>query len=302
MGKVLKMLLISLLLISILSLPIALGCNGDKADTSGEFSQLELEQILTDSTLLVNSVDSYKMTMDMDVFMDMSGGGEEGTMDMDMTMEGAIDQKNMEMYMVMEIYMAMDMGFEAGSEDMTIDMYMVDDYLYMKMDIPELGEEWIKMPATDETMSAYDLDMVSEQLAILESPGELNYLRDEILDGSDCYVIQMIPDLAAIMDWIGDQGLADLGLDWEDVGVIRDMFDELTYTIWIDKETKYIKKMTAYILMKMSGDDFADMDGDIGTITMDMNMDIEMYDYNKPVTIVLPDEALDAMEFGDFGF
>jgi len=242
------------------------------------------------------------MNADMGIFMDIRGGGEEGTMDMDMTMEGYIDQTSMDMYMLMDLYLAMDIGFEAGSEDMTIDMYMVDDYLYMKMDIPELGEEWIKMPATDETMSAYDLDMVSEQLAILESPGELNYLRDEILDGSDCYVIQMIPDLAAIMDWIGDQGLADLGLDWEDVGVIRDMFDELTYTIWIDKETKYIKKMTAYILMKMSGDDFADMDGDIGTITMDMNMDIEMYDYNKPVTIVLPDEALDAMEFGDFGF
>ena len=43
MGKVLRMLLLPLLLVSILSLPITLGCNGDKAETSGEFSQLELE-------------------------------------------------------------------------------------------------------------------------------------------------------------------------------------------------------------------------------------------------------------------
>ena len=45
MSKVFKMILLPLLLVSILSLPIAIGCNGDGADTSAELSQLELEEI-----------------------------------------------------------------------------------------------------------------------------------------------------------------------------------------------------------------------------------------------------------------
>ena len=299
MGRILRMILLPLMLVSILSLPIALGCNGD---TSGEFSQLELEQLLTDSALFVNDVDSYKTTMDMEIFMDMSGRGEEGTMDMDMTMEGAIDQKNMEISMIMAISMSMDIGFESVSEDMTMDMYMVGDYIYLKMDIPELGEEWIKMPATDEAMSTYDFDIVNQQLTVLESPGDVTFLRYENVDGGECYVIELVPDMATMMEWIGEQGLTDLGLSWEDVGVISDMFDELTYTIWIDKETKYMKKMTAYILMKFSGDTFEDLTGESGSLTMDIDMDMEMYDYNEPVTVVLPEEALDAMEFGDFDF
>ncbi len=302
MGKIFKMILLPLLLVSILSLTIALGCNGDKADPSEEFSQLELEQILTDSINIVNTADSYQMNINMEIFMDMSGGSEEGTVDMDMAIEGAYDQKNMEMYMALEIYMAMDTGLEKGTEEMTMDMYLVDDYLYMKMSIPEMGEEWMKMPATEENLATWDMNMVDQQLVVLESPGEVTFRRYENFDGGECYVIELVPDLATLMEWIGEQGLADLGIGWEDVGVIRDIFDELTYTCWIDKETKYMKKMTAYMLMKMSGDVFEDLTGESGSLTMDMNISMEMYDFNKSVNINLPDEALDAMEFGDFGF
>jgi hypothetical protein len=187
-------------------------------------------------------------------------------------------------------------------DDIVIDMYLEGDYIYMKMSIPEMGEEWMKMPATDEAMSTYDFDMVNEQLAVLESPGEVTFLRYENVDGGECYVIELVPDLATLMEWIGEQGLADLGLSLEDMDVISDIFDELTYTCWIDKETNYMKKMTAYILMNMSGDVFEDLTGESGSLTMDMNISMEMYDFNKPVNINVPDEALDAMEFGDFGF
>jgi len=303
MGKVLKMILLPLLLVSILSLPIALGCNGDKADTSGELSQLELEQILTDSTLLVNSVDSYKVTMDMDMFMDISSGGEEGTMDMDMTMEGAVDQKNMEMQIVMEMNMAMDMGGDRESiDDMVMDMYLVGDYIYMRMSIPEMGDEWMKMPATEENLASWDMNILEQQMIPLESPGELTFRGYENIDGSECYVIQFVPDMASMMEWMSEQDLAGMGFSWEDADMISDIFDELTYTCWIDKETGYMKKMTAYMLMKLSGSTLRDLTGESGSVTMDMNIDMEMYDYNKPVNVNLPDEALDAMEFGDSGF
>ena len=302
MGKLLRATLLPLLLVSILSLSLSAGCSTEESGTSGGMTQAELEELMADSMLMVNDVESYGMRADMEMFMDMTGGPEAGTMDMDLTMEGSVDQTTTDMYMVMEISMFMDMaGMGEESQDMTMEMYMVEGDMYMKMDIPEMGEEWIKMPATDASMAQFNFDMVGDQMALLESYGDIEYLRDENIDGSDCYVLQMFPDLAAIMDWVGDQGLADLGLDWDDLDNIDDMFDEISYIIWIDKDTKYIKKMTVSMLMKMSGEDFDDLGGAFGEVTMEVSMNIEMYDHNEPVNIVLPEEAENAMDMGGFG-
>jgi hypothetical protein len=301
MGKVIKTILLPLLLVSVLSLTVVLGCNDEKNEASGEFSQAELEQILADSTLLINQVDSYKMNMEMDMFMDIEGGGEQGSIDMDMTMEGAVDQKSLDLYMLVDIYMAMDMGGSQESlDDIAMDMYLKDEYIYMKMSIPELGEEWIKMPATEENMSDWNMNMVEQQMLPLESPLELTFLKYEKIKGSECYVIELAPDMAKVMEWLGEQELADLGFSWGDIDAISEIFDKLTYTCWIDKETKYMKKMTAYMLIKMDEDIVEDLSGETGNITMDMTMNIEMYDHNIPVSIVLPDEAENAMEMDDF--
>ena len=303
MGKFLRATLLPLLLVSILSLSLSAGCSTEKSGPAGGLSQAELEELMTDVTLTIDDVESYGMRMTMDMFMDMSGGPEAGTVDMDMTMEGSINQKSMEMYMVVDMSMFMDMAFMGEeSQDMTMEMYMVDDYLYMKMDVSGMGEEWIKMPATEASMTGFDFDMVGDQLALLESLGDVEYLRDEKVDGADCYVIQIVPDLAAMMDWLGGLGMADLGLDWEDLEAIDEMFDDLSYIIWIDKDTKYTKKMTIYMLMKMSGEDFADLGEEFGEMTIEASMDMEMFDYNEPVTVVLPKEAENAMDMGGFGF
>ena len=302
MGKVLKMILLPLLIVSILSLPAALGCNGDGDDESAEFTQAELVEILADSTNIVNTADSYKFNMEMEIFMDMEGGGEDGTMDMDMTVEGAFDQNNEEMYMVMDIYMAMDIGFDMGSEDMTMEMYLLDDYIYMRMEIPEMGDEWMKMEATEEALEMYDLNMFEEQLAPLDSAGELTFLRYENVRGKECYVIELIPNMEAMMDILGEQGLADMGMSLDDMDFFSNMFDELSYTCWIEKDTGYMVKMNSYLLMKVSGGDFRELTGESGEMTMDMTMNMEIYDYNEPADISLPDEAEDAMEMGDFMF
>jgi hypothetical protein len=247
--------------------------------------------------LILNDVKSYKMKADMEMSMDMVGGPEAGTMDMDMTMEGSVDQTNMEMYMAMDMSLFMDMpGTGEESQDVTIEMYMVGDHVYMKTDVPGLGQNWIKMPATDTNMVGYNFDMVGDQLALVESYVDIEYLRDEEIDGSDCYVLQINLDIAAIVDWMGTQGLGDLSLDWDNLDIIEDMFDEISYIVWLDKDTKYNKKMTTYLLMNMSGEDYGDLDEDFGELTMEIFMESKMFDHNEPVNIVLPAEAEDSLD------
>ena len=304
MSKIIKMILLPLLLVSILSLPASLGCNGNGDGGSSEFTKAELEEIVANSINVVNTADSYKFSMDMEMFMDMEGGGEDGTMNMDIEAEGAFDLKKMEAFMDMDMYMAMDIGFDMGSEEVSMEMYMLDDYVYIRAEMPGMGDEWMKMEATDDALEMYGLDMLEQQMAPLESIGELSFLRYESINGKECYVIKIVPDMDAMMDYLGDQEMADLGMSWDELDMMYDMFDELSYTCWIEKDTGYMAKMNAYILMEVSGGDFRDLTGVSGKMTMDMTMNMEMHDFNEPADIVLPDEAEDAMEMGtgDFMF
>ena len=307
MGKTIRIILIPLFLVAILALSITTGCGDDEGDTASGMTQAELEQLVAEAMAVIYEVDSYKMKMNMDASMEMSGGDEEGTMSIDMAMEGVVDQKNMEMQMVMGMkmdlgmIMPMDMDMDDSGDNsmnMDMDMYLVDDSIYMKADLFGTGEEWMKMPATDDAMSMYDMNMVEQQLAPMESLAEVSFLRYETYDGSECYVIEFVPDMGAMMGWLNDQDMTGVEFDWDDLGLIDDMFQELSYTCWIDKETKYMKKMTAHMVMEMSAEDFDETDYGMGTLIMDYIINMEISDYNEPVTITLPADAQEAMDFG----
>jgi hypothetical protein len=303
MSKLIRIILLPLLITSVLSLLSVPSCNDEKSAPEGaETSQQELQQILLDSILILKDVDSYKMKMNMDATMNVSGGPEEGTMDMIMTMEGVVDPVNMEMQMTMSMSMDMDTDdIEGLLQDMSMEMYMLADTIYMKMDIPEMGKQWVKMPISEEMMGMYNLNMVDQQLALLESPGETTLLREESFDGSECYVIHLVPNMQKLMDWLDQQQMTEMGLAWEDLKILSDVFKELSYTCWIAKDTKYMKKMTASMLLEMSAEDFVETGGDFEAMTMDVDIDMIIYDHNEPFSIVLPDEAENAMEMPQFG-
>jgi hypothetical protein len=268
MSKIIRIILLPLLMITTLSLLTVLGCK-DKEGTGT---------------------------------INMSGSPEEDTVDMVITMEGVVDQANMEMQMTMNMSMDMDTGEAEGMlQDMSAEMYMLADTIYMKTDIPEMGERWVKMPLSEEMMEMYNLNMVDQQLALLEAPGEITLLRHEKFNGSECYVIHLIPDMQKMIDWINQQQMISMELARADPEILSNIFKELSFTCWIAEDTKYMKKITASMLMEMSAEDFPEMGTDSGTMTMDMDMDTVIYDYNEPVSIILPDEAEKAKEMPQFG-
>lgn len=290
MGKIFKIILIPLMLVSILSLPIVTGCNGG----GGDFAEGELEQIILDAVNYTNNADSYSLFMNANASMDMESEGEEGTMDLEMTMAGDYDQKNTAMYMTMNTYMAMDIGFDMGAEEQSVEIYLVDDYVYVYSD-----GEWLKMPADEEVFQTYDVNLFQDQIALLKSLGELNFVEYETINGKDYYVIEIIPDFAAMLDFLGEEELGGMDLSSEEMGIVQDMFDQLSYICWIEKDTGYLTKMKMQIEMKISGDDFKEMAGVSGKMKMDMSITMEISGYNQPVNINLPSEAENAPEMID---
>ncbi len=306
--KVIKIVLLSLLVAAMLSLLFIPGCTdqeGTEPTPEGaeptpegtELSQSELQNILMDSMSAIRDAETYKLIMDTTMTAEVIGGSDEGKMGMTMTTSGVTSLATGEMKMTMD--MSMEMEGVAGGEGMqnaSMEMYMLEDSMYMKMDIPEMGEQWMKMPLTEELKEEFDLNMVDQQLTPLESPGQIELTGYETFDGSECYVFNIVPDMPSIMQWLSQQQMGNMEVDWESMEAIADAFKELSYVCWIAKDTGLMKRLKADILMEITGEQSGLTGSDFDKMTMDMSVDMAMFDYNEPVSIVLPDEAKNAME------
>ena len=208
--------------------------------------------------------DTYRfiMTMVMTVM------GEEVTMDA----TGAVDEVNQEMYMNMD----MDMG-ELGT--MTSDAYIVDDWMYMRMEMLGIDTGWIKTQLTEDMWEQQDLS--GQQLDLLAEFATVELLGTETVSGIECYKVSVVPDMNKLWDW----AMAQEGMDGIDMGYdVEEMIDDFTIIVWIAKDTYYSVK--TYIDMTMT------IEGETTTMTMTMTL----YGFNNPVYISLPAEAQDAVE------
>lgn len=307
MFKVKKVMILPLLLIVLLGLLVT-GCgekeageetNAPAAETPSAqgLSQEELQQILTDSMLAVKNASTYTYTLDMNMSMEATGGSEPGKVDVTMKSSGVTDMVAKEMQMNFKISLDENtIGHEEGLQNISAEMYMMSDSFYMKMDIPGMGKQWMKMPFSEELKKAYNLDMVNEQLKLFESPAQTEFVRYETFDGSECYVLKIIPNMESMKQWFDQQQMTSTALNWDQVTNLMDMFKELSYITWIAKDTKLMKRMSITVLMEMNAEQFGATESDFDNMSMDVDMDMIMQNYNEPVSIILPEEAANAME------
>jgi hypothetical protein len=105
----------------------------------------------------------------------------------------------------------------------------------------------------------------------------------------------MTPDMQKILSWVSADLPAQLKTD--NLEQISKMFKNLSYTLWIARDSGLIKNMDVSLLLEMSPDQFASAKTtDFQNLTMSVTMTMKMFDYNKPISIVLPPEAKNAME------
>jgi len=276
--------------------PAALATVTTKTTAATAPGQQELQQVLTNSVAAMKKVSTYRFVMNMGIKMDITGGSEAGKMNMTSTIGGDINQTTREMTMVMDMSLNMNTKTAAPvAQNVSLQMYLLSDMLYMNMALPPLGKVWVKMPLTEELKEAYNLNAVEQQLAPLESVKDLNFLRYETLDGSDCYVLTVTPDMQKILSWVGKDLPAELNTD--NLEQISKMFKNLSYTLWIARDSGLIKNMDVAMRLEMSPDQFASGKAtDFQSLAMDVTMTMKMFDYNKNISIVLPPEAKNALE------
>jgi hypothetical protein len=299
MLKRVKILTLPLMLATILTILAFPGCGGNgggpEETIAGEFTAQELQGFLDDAILAVENANSYAFSMDMDMDVEVTGGPDAGKMGFSMKADGVYDMADDEMHMDLDMSIEGDIeGLDGDSQTMSADVYMLDNWMYMKMKITGLGEQWVKTPATEDMMEAYDLDIVNQQLAPLDSMVEIGFVKYESVGGTPCYVLEIIPNIEEMKEWLGEQQMGVGAGDWDEL--MQDMFKELDYRLWIAKDTKQLRKMKLTMNMEMNAEQAGASGDDFDKMTMNVNLEMEIKDYNKPVSINLPDDAEDAME------
>jgi hypothetical protein len=282
MSALKKLLLLSLALVLSFSLVAFVGCGG-------KLTQEEIDRIIAGATDA--SYETVYFDIELPMAAEVSGGGNAGVMTVDMSGTGAMDIVNEAMQMTMN--MAMDMPGQ-GSQDIDAATYIVEGWMYTGAAIPGYGEQWTKMALTEQMWQQQD--QVEQYIRLLATAVELDYKGTETVNGIECYVFELEPNMDTLQELLAQGTTSGMGLMDLSGFDLAELYKELSVKEWLAKDNYQLQRTEVKIVMEMSPEDVGATSDDFDKMTIDMNMSMRFYAYNQPVSIELPPEALDAEE------
>ncbi len=284
-----KILAMSLVLVMALSFT---ACGGDG---------LPSEQEIVDGAIqALDDIRTYEFEMDMT--MDMAGEAEgetfEATIEMDYS--GALDIDNEEMRV------AVTARAVVPGEDETetsLEAYLIDGTGYSITTVPGTEPVWEKEELSgadwEETWEGV-IEMMSlaePQLELLEA-AEVEVIGSELVEGVDCYVLRLTPDMAQLWDTIMQQATmgfgGGLGLPDFSEEILDEAFYSLSVKQWIAKDTYFLMKVAIDATIELTAEAMQVTEGEMNIDTV---LNLLAYNYNQPVSIELPPEAEEAIEY-----
>ncbi len=238
---------------------------------------------------------------------DMEAVPQEMNINAAISSSGVIDKENRQMRMDANASYSLS-GAEGSVGEMSYEMalavYVVDNSGYIMMDIPLTGASWQKYSLTLEELQQIE-DMFAGQ-DTAASPQELLEVADVTIEGSekikgvDCYLLNLTPDAEKI--WQRADEMAQEAGEAIPTEFDREILDRIisgiSIEMWVAKDTYYAAKIQMAMDMELTAEDMGGIaeNQTLESLKINASYDMQMYDYNKSVTITLPPEAENAVE------
>jgi hypothetical protein len=289
MGR--KILALSLVLVMALAF---VACDGEPLPTA--------QEIIDGATQALGDVHSYEYEMDMTIDMVGESEGETFEANIGMDYSGALDLDNEQMRM--EVTASVLITGEEETET-ALKAYLIDGTGYVMTDDPDRGVIWEK-----EEFSGADwaetwqstvamLSLVEPQMELLAT-AEVEVIGSEKVNGVDCYVLQVTPDIAQLWDTIMQQATLGFGGELGFPDFTAEMLEAIPYSYsakqWLAKDTYFLMKAEMEMSMELTPEAMG-MPEEEGEATIEIAMNMLGYNYNQPVSIELPPEAEEAIEY-----
>jgi len=252
-----------------------------------ELTQEDLEQLVNDVLVANAEVETVKFDMNTTTKMEMIGGPQPEGATMVGEGTGAIDSANRKMQIIID--MDIDVPGKA-KQSMPMESYLVDGWMHIKVSIEEKGAQWVKMQFPDEMWDSQS--QISQQIELLKTAKEVNFLGSEEVNGTDCYIVEVVPGAEALNKMLSQIQMPDIeGADFSQFS-FADMIQDMSFKQWIAEDGYLIMKSETHVVMEISPEDVGASVEEFQKITMDQSAVMVFYDYNEPVSIELPAEAL----------
>ena len=275
-----RMVFLSVLILALMT-SLLVGC-ADK-----ELTQEDIEQLVNDVLVANAEIETVKFDVNTTTKMEVIGGPQPDGATMVGEGTGAIDSTKKEMQIIID--MDIDVPGKA-KQSMPMESYLVDGWMHIKVSVEEQGAQWIKMQLPDEMWDSQSA--ISQQIEFLETAEEVNFLGSEDVNGTDCYVVEVVPSAEALNKMLSQIQMPDIeGTDLSQFS-FADMIQEMSFKQWIAEDGYLIMKSETHVVMEISPEDVGASVEEFQKITADQSAVMVFYDYNEPVSIELPAEAL----------
>lgn len=276
-----RILLLSLALVLSATPVVFAGC-------AEEMTQEEIDQLVANA--IATEYDTVKFEVVTPMTLESVSGSTEGVMTLDSDSVGEVDAVNEAVHMTMNVTYAM---VDEGEEDIAVEIYIADGWMYDLTDIAGVGGEWLKAEVSGQTWQQQS--PVEQQMELLRTAVSIKALESQTVDGIPCYVLEIEPDMAAVGALLAQEtsgiGIMDFGgMD------LSDLCEELSVKQWLAQDSYRLMKAEMAMVLKIDTDDVTSEDSDFDSMTVEMTMALTFYDYDQPVSITVPPEALAAEE------
>jgi len=227
------------------------------------------DEVFADLLAAQAGITTYKL----DIFTMQHMYGQSGILTLETTLSvdasATVDVTNEEMEIDMTVT-AQATGRDTETTQTRV--FLVGDYLYTGT--ASSGQEWSW--TKEATPSGYwdNRESLGQQLHLLEF-SQREIVREENVDGVDCFVLELTPDLDQLwslmtQSWTGETS---------NVTNPKDMIKGCSVTQWVAKDTSLLAKGVVQMNLDLTSDD------------MVILVEVKFHDYNEPVSINLPSEA-----------
>jgi len=259
------------------------GCAG------GGLSQNEVEKMVTDILVANAEVNTCKFDLDMMTAVKIVGGSHEGETSVTGTGTGVLDSSNEEMYLTMNMEVELP---GQGTQEIPVEYYFVNGWMYNGMNIPGQGMRWMKMEMPENMWSTQNQQ--EQQLELLKTAEEVNFLGEEDVNGTSCYVVEIVPSMDALQKMVSQIEMPEMeGVDLGDLN-LASMFKGMSIKQWIAKDSYLFLKSENNMSIEIQPGDVGATEADFEKIVEDVNIQMVFYDYGEAVSIELPVEAQEA--------
>ena len=249
---------------------------------------------------VIESGDNIKTyQFDLEMTMDMTGeaAGEAVAQTVKVSTRGKLDLDNFRMSA--DLTLNADVAAPAEEEiEMGVEMYIIDSQMYTRPESPGQEPVWIK-----EAVSAERWEMMKGLIGLesyqdLLETAEVELTGSEKVEGVDCYVLQLTPDMAQLWQ-IGSEPQGGIGtggfLPPVPEEYLEEAFRSFSVKQWISKDTYFLVKVEIDMAMETTPE-IKDYLGDEADMSIDIALSFLAQNYNQPVDIVVPPEALEATQ------